>query len=161
MSRHGFTDDGDYDEGAELAFGRWRAQVSSALRGKRGQQFLRDLVAGLDALPEKRLITNSLETAGGEVCALGAVRRFRNIELPKVGPEIEDDDWEDSDWATLGNAFDIAEQLAREVMYENDEVYVANPEERWRKMRAWAVKRIVLREDELCAATSAEAVDCD
>ena len=34
MGRHGYTDDCDDDP---LALGRWRAQVASSIRGKRGQ----------------------------------------------------------------------------------------------------------------------------
>lgn len=32
---------------------RWRGQVVSAIRGKRGQAFLRELVDALEAMPEK------------------------------------------------------------------------------------------------------------
>lgn len=55
MSRSGYTDDDD----DPLATGRWRAQVRSAIRGKRGQAFLRELIAALDAMPEKALITEN------------------------------------------------------------------------------------------------------
>lgn len=68
MSRSGYCDDYDCDP---LPLGRWRGQVASAIRGKRGQAFLRELVAALDAMPEKRLIANDLEQAGN-VCAIAA-----------------------------------------------------------------------------------------
>lgn len=48
MSRSGYSNDGE-----NIAM--WRGQVASAIRGKRGQAFLRELVEALDAMPEKRL----------------------------------------------------------------------------------------------------------
>lgn len=71
MSRAGYSDDLD-----PLDLGRWRAQVLSALRGKRGQAFLRDLIAALDAMPEKRLVSGDLQDETGCVCALGALGRL-------------------------------------------------------------------------------------
>jgi hypothetical protein len=67
MSRSGYSDDFDFDN---LALGRWRAQVASAIRGARGQAFLCELVVALDALPEKKLIAHDLES-NGNVCAIG------------------------------------------------------------------------------------------
>lgn len=73
MSRSGYTDDGD-----NVAM--WRGQVASATRGKRGQRFFRDLVAALDAMPEKRLIRDALE-ADGEVCAIELNTLRRDVEI--------------------------------------------------------------------------------
>lgn len=123
MSRSGYSCDID---GLEL--GRWRAQVASAGRGKRGQAFFRDLVAALDAMPEKRLTKNYLEV-DGEVCALGALGRARGIDIS---------DLDSLDYERLGETFGIAHQLAQEVMFENDEPWDTTPEERWRRMRGWA-----------------------
>ena len=41
-------------------------------------------------------------------------------------------------------AFDIAECLAQEIVYKNDEdgYYGETPEQRWIRMRAWVVKQI-------------------
>lgn len=52
MSRSGYADWCD-DNWAMI---RWRGAVASAVRGKRGQAFLRELATTLDAMPEKRLI---------------------------------------------------------------------------------------------------------
>lgn len=109
MSRSGYSDDYDDDP---LATGRWRAQVASSIRGKRGQKFLRDLIEALDALPEKELIANELVDQSGCVCALGALGKRRGVDLETVDTE---------DYDTLGGIFDIAHQLAQEVMWENDE----------------------------------------
>ena len=62
MSRCGYSE--DFDDPLEL--GRWRGQVESALRGKRGQRFLRELIAALDALPQKRLVENALAESVGD-----------------------------------------------------------------------------------------------
>ncbi len=63
MSRSGYSDDLD-----SWALIRWRGQVASAIRGRRGQAVLRDLLAALDAMPEKALVASELETPQGEVC---------------------------------------------------------------------------------------------
>lgn len=129
MSRAGYSD--DFDDQWQLIM--WRGQVASAIRGKRGQAFLRELLEALDAMPEKRLIANELRQ-GGEVCALGSVGVRRGIELETLDPE---------DYDSLANVFGIAHQLVREIEYENDEAsYRCSPESRWRSMRAWVVQQL-------------------
>lgn len=56
MSRSGYTDDGWDDESAQWAAIRYAGALKSAVRGKKGQAFLRELLAALDAMPVKRLI---------------------------------------------------------------------------------------------------------
>lgn len=133
MSRSGYCDDGD--------FAMWRGQVANAIRGKRGQQFLRDLIAGLDALPEKVLIANRLqEPDTGCVCALGAVGLKRGVALAPLEPAAEA-----SDGDTLGGAFNVARQLALEVEYINDEAGPyrgETPRARWERVRAWAIANL-------------------
>ncbi len=131
MSRHEYTDDCDDDP---LAFGRWRAQVASAIRGRRGQKLLRDLRDALDAMPEKKLIAEELVTVDGQVCALGAVGRARGVCMTGIDPE---------DSGKVAGLFDIAEPLAREIAYENDEYYPRQtPEQRWEYMRAWVESKL-------------------
>jgi len=114
---------------------RWRGAVESALRGRRGQALLRDLITALDAMPEKRLIQGELQ-AGSEVCALGAIGRMRGIDMAKMDPE---------DYERVAPLFGIAEALAREVMYENDEGdYLETPERRWERMRKWALDNLAI-----------------
>ncbi len=134
MSRSGYYEDLD-----TLELGRWRGQVAAASRGKRGQKFFRELVAALDALPEKKLVKNDLEKDGA-VCALGAIARLRGIDPSK----LDTHDWED-----LGLTFDIAHQLAQETMYENDDRHAKTDEARWQHVRAWAAKQIVPTEVEM------------
>ena len=125
MSRSGY-----YEGECAWQWIMWRGRVASAVRGKRGQKLLRDMREALDAMIEKRLSANELETASGEVCALGAVGRLRGLPIDLIDNE---------DWADLSERFDVAECLAREVMYENDEGSVGyeTPEERWQRMSRW------------------------
>ena len=62
MSRSGYSEDCD-----GWALVRWRGAVKSAIRGQRGQAFLRELLAALDAIPDKRLIAEELVDAQGAV----------------------------------------------------------------------------------------------
>jgi hypothetical protein len=127
MSRSGYSDDID---GWELI--RWRGAVKSAIRGKRGQEFLRTLLQALDALPVKRLIDKELE-ADGEVCALGSVGRLRNIDMSTLDPE---------DYDGLAQTFNIAPCLVREIEYMNDEYLYyrqASPEKRYEAVRSWVI----------------------
>jgi hypothetical protein len=131
MSRSGYTDE---CYGRELAM--WRGQVASAIRGKRGQAFLREMVAALDAMPEKRLIAGTLRK-GGEVCAIGAVGVARGVEnLETIDPE---------DYLRIARVFGIAHQLVQEIEYENDDDWYENevsPERRWSRMRRWAASQL-------------------
>lgn len=131
MSRSGYSDGCD---GWELI--KWRGMVASAIRGKRGQKLLRDLLEALDAMPVKRLIANELETAEGEVCALGAVGKARGLDMSELDPEEPED---------VAAEFDIATCLAKEIVYENDEAGPwrgETPEQRWTRVRAWVASKI-------------------
>lgn len=134
--RSGYSHDLD-----DLQIGRWRGQVASAIRGKRGQAFLRDLIEALDAMPEKRLIPDDL-IKDGEVCALGCVGLKRGIDMTVLDPEEHD---------KLAAVFNIPHQLIAEIENLNDEgggCYDENhkwgqsPEKRWMDVRAWAVKNL-------------------
>lgn len=133
MSRSGYSDDCEY-------LGLYRGTIRKATFGKRGQAFFRDLVCALDAMPVRRLIDGDLQTEEGEVCALGALAKAK-------GAALEPDDTYDYD--KLGKTFNIAHQLACEVMYENDEGgpwrphhQKETPEERWQRIRKWAAEQI-------------------
>ncbi len=130
MSRSGYTD--DFDEEWRLWF--YRSAVESAIKGRRGQQFLRDLIIALDALPVKRLIEGELEE-GGEVCALGSVGKMRGLSMEGIDTSDRDE---------LSRLFGIAPSMAAEVMYENDEGAFRSetPEHRWVRVRQWAVENV-------------------
>ncbi|HDR9756466.1 TPA: hypothetical protein ACK3Q6_001657 [Burkholderia cepacia] len=138
MSRSGYSDD---CENIEL----WRGAVTRAIRGKRGQALLRDLAAALDAMPEKRLITNELQAADGDFCTLGVLGHVRGLDLKSIDPE---------DREAVAAAFKIAPALAAEVVFENDErgyhwdhalgkSVIETPEERWTRMRQWVAANLL------------------
>jgi hypothetical protein len=111
MSRSGYTD--DYDDQWGLI--RWRGAVNSAIKGQRGQALLRDLLAALDAMPDKRLYQGNFATAEGEYCALGTLGVARGIRMDDLGDE------DDCDTAQVAERFGIAKAMAAEIMYENDD----------------------------------------
>lgn len=125
MSRSMYSDDGHDDMWGHIC---WRGAVESARRGKRGQQFLREMLAALDAMPEKKLITGELEL-NGQVCAIGSVGLARGIDMSKIYPE---------DYDAVARTFGIAPALVREIEYMNDdEWYSDTPEQRFVRMRKW------------------------
>lgn len=129
MSRSGYSDDLD-----SWALIKWRGQVASAIRGARGQKLLSEMLIALDAMPEKSLTTSELETTDGEVCALGALGKMRGLKMDDIDPEDPDQ---------VASVFDIAPQLAREIVNENDEYYRnETPEQRWERMRVWVASKI-------------------
>jgi hypothetical protein len=114
---------------------RWRGAVASAIRGKRGQAFLREMLEALDAIPSQTLIAHDLENLGG-VCAIGAVGRRRGVDQSQIDPE---------DCDTIVKVFGIPLALAAEIMFENDyDGYwrEASPKARWSRMRAWVESNI-------------------
>jgi len=167
VSRSGYSEDV-----SDLEAGRWRAAVNRALKGRRGQEFLRALREALDAMPDKKLYPGSFATADGEYCTLGVLGAQRGIRMDDLG----DESWCDTE--LVGDRFGIATSLAAEVMYLNDEyladthkwveveicgpmppyslvrghqqhkrfVSVPNPnhpEERWKKVREWVEENIM------------------
>lgn len=157
MSRSGYTD--DYDD--HLALGRWRGAVRSAIFGKRGQALLRELAAALDAMPEKSLAADSLVTADGQFCTLGAIGAARGMDMAKIDPE---------DTYQVAEAFGIANAMACEIVYQNDEQgfryeeqpwvqrnwydYAPTrrvdetPAERWIRMRKWVADHLITPEQQ-------------
>lgn len=130
MSRSGYSDDCD-DQWALI---RWRGAVNSAIRGKRGQSFLREMLTSMDALPEPKLVAMELEE-GGQVCAIGSVGRARKIDMSKIDPE---------DYSRVARAFGISEALAQEIVWMNDESgpWQETPENRFLRMRRWIERNL-------------------
>jgi hypothetical protein len=129
MSRAGYSDDLD-----QWQLIKWRGQVTSAIRGQRGQKLLTEMLEALDAMEDKALIAGDLVTPEGDVCALGALGVKRGIDMTEMDPEEPEQ---------VATAFDIAEQLAREIVYMNDEGwYGETPQQRWERMRAWVAAQI-------------------
>lgn len=142
--RSGYSDDC-----TEWSLICWRGAVASAIRGRRGQAFLRELLDALDAMPEKRLVANSFATSDGEYCTLGVIGAARGAGLPQFDPEYAED-YDPSDLRhEAAQKLGIAEALADEIMFENDEGDPAywspnpeTPEQRWVRMRNWVVSKI-------------------
>lgn len=97
----------------------------------------------MDAMPVKRLVDGVLE-ADGEFCTLGVIAHSRGVkaEHPDCVEEAQ-------------RLLDIADAMAREIVYENDEAgYYTNcnpqtgryepetPEQRWVRMRDWVSSKI-------------------
>ncbi len=128
MSRSGYSDD---CENIEL----YRASVERALRGKRGQAFLRELAEVMDAMPEKTLIAGELVSEKGECCAIGVVCKARQLDVGHV-------DYEDPE--SVARAIGVACSMAAEIEYMNDECgpLYELPNERWKRMRKWVADNL-------------------
>jgi len=160
MSRHGYSEEGDFDD---YTINLYRGAVESARRGKRGQKFFRELLAALDAMPVKELHAEVFDDPDGKVCALGALARVKGIDTTKFDPD------DDEAAEVLATNFDVSDKLTRETIYENDEggpharpiypegsrdewgnhyyrtpiAYVTEtPDQRWQRMRNWVARQI-------------------
>ncbi len=133
MSRSGYCEDDD-----DNTHGLWRGAVASAIRGKRGQAFLREMAAALDAMPVKELIDGDVVRDEGHVCAIGAVALARKMDVTKL--DIEDGD-------SVGKAFGVSPSLAREIAFNNDDDFEQHgdrtPAERWTRMRSWVDRQLI------------------
>ena len=132
MSRSGYSDDICEYQWQHIMY---RGAVASAFRGKRGQDFLKEMLVALDALPEKKLVAEELETVDGAVCAIGAVGKARGIDQKAIDPE---------DAVRVAGTFGVAESMAREIVYVNDDWGPSKetPEARFIRMRAWIVQHL-------------------
>ena len=131
MSRSGYTE--ECDDEYPNAINLYRGAVDRAFKGKRGQAFLADLAAALDAMPDKRLSASVWVEPTGEACALGAVARARGLE--RQFSAFDPDDSSAAEEAAY--LLDIAPAMARELVWHNDESARVNetPEARWTRMR--------------------------
>ena len=128
MSRSGYS---DMDNNWDLIC--WRGAVASAIRGKRGQAFFKEMLSALDKIETRSLIADDLINEG-EVCAIGAVGASRGVDMSKIDPE---------DHYAVAEAFGIPHALACEIMWMNDDyAYKETPETRFSRMRAWVQAQI-------------------
>lgn len=144
MSRSGYSDDLDH-----WALIRWRGAVASAIRGKRGQAILKELEAALLALPEKKLCKDDFADPESEtVCALGAVVLKRKVDQGKdtvsAIKEIAKEFPEGCEAQEVTGDFNIAEALAKEITYINDEwgPWGCTPEQRYQEVLRWVRENI-------------------
>ena len=138
MSRSGYSDDLD-----QWDLIRWRGAVASAVRGKRGQAFLKEMESALLALPKKRLISSSF-ASGGEVCAIGSVVLSRKLAggvdrqtaLKEIEAEWPEEIEECGEVAS--SKLNLAGALANEIMWINDDDYSeTTPEKRYEAVLVW------------------------
>ena len=131
MSRSGYSDYLD-----SWALIRWRGAVASAFKGKKGQAALKEILAALDAMPQKRLVTGEFEHEG-EFCTLGALGHRRGVDMS----QFNDDGYADQE--AVADALSLPRACVCEVMFKNDEVYCpGGPVERWQRMRNWVASQI-------------------
>jgi hypothetical protein len=108
---------------------RWRGAVNSAIKGRRGQKLLNELLESLDAMPEKILIADEFEK-DGNYCALGILGKKRALDLSSIDPENTEQ---------VAEFFGIAEALVSEIFYINDDHgnYNETNKQRWFRVRNW------------------------
>lgn len=144
MSRSGYVDGCDvvWDKHQMWKYIRWRGAVSSAIKGKRGQAFLRELLKALDEMPVKELITEKLECSG-KFCALGAVGNSRGLDMSRIDV---------GDQRAVAKKLDVAHSLACEIMHENDDPWDGPLDEtgsqRWKRVRQWVAEQITAGESD-------------
>lgn len=132
MSRSGYSDDCDNIQ-------LWRNAVDRAISGKRGQAFLKEMLAALNALPDHRLIRGDLRDSDGGVCAIGAVGASRGVDMSRINQ---------TDPRAVARAFGISMALAAEIEFMNDEADYywdageETPEARFQRMRRWVESKI-------------------
>lgn len=118
--------------------GRYRQAVRRAIEGSRGQAFLRELAAAMDAMEDKVLIADELIDADGDCCAIGVVCKARELDVSNIDPD-------DSD--AVAELVGIAPSMAAEIAFENDDDFACHPGEtnklRWNRMREWVGHHIL------------------
>lgn len=146
MARFYSEEDEDFPGQAEL----WQANCERSLKGKKGQASLRDLEAALLALPSPRLIAGELQNKAGEVCAIGALAKFKGHECPIVAygldefgdTEIDPIDVE-SATIDLAKTLGVPRMVAIAVAAENDAAWVKlDSEQRYQRVLAWVRQEI-------------------
>ena len=132
MSRSGYSDDCDN----QWSLICYRGAVNSAIKGARGQAFLKELIATLDAMPVKELVADELDDGQGNVCAIGSVGKARGVDMTNLDPENS---------AQVAKTFNISDTLAREIVFINDDDFAyrdETPAQRWERVRKWAFEHL-------------------
>lgn len=152
MSRSGYSDDFGCDDQWSLIM--YRGAVNAAIRGKRGQDFLRRLAALLDAMPVKRLAGYDWAREDGVSCALGVALEAEKPELHEASKSWDPED--DNNAHLAASALNVAPSLAREIIWLNDEGLghfmhrpwgfigpIDRDAERWLAVRRWVAENIL------------------
>lgn len=132
MSRSNYSEDTDDN----WQWIKWRGTVQSALRGRRGQAFLYEMLHAMHALPEHKLIANDLQSDCG-VCAIASIGKARGVDMSDLDPE---------DYYGIATKFGVSAALVREIEFVNDEEGPHNeaPEARFVRVRRWIESQILL-----------------
>lgn len=98
-----------------------------SIRSKRGQAFLKKLLAALRGLKSKALIYGEYN-AGDDVCALGCVAKSSDVDF---------------DQSEIERAFGISSTLHNLIFEENDRDKYETPEARYKRMVRWTRAQIL------------------
>lgn len=129
--RISYSEEEDYPGQFEL----WKANCERSIRGAAGQAELKQLRDALLALPEKRLISDSLDNEDGEVCAIAAYGKHKGLNLEEFHPESDSDE--------VGIAAGMPRLVAWKVVEMNDiEFSHLTPEQRYTRMLAWVESKL-------------------
>ena len=90
-----------------------------------------EIIVGGDVLTDRLGVPMPM----GSVCLLGAVGQARGMDMTDLDPE---------DMDSVAPAFGVADAMAREIVYWNDEGGNRDetPEQRWTRMRRWIEAQI-------------------
>ena len=133
MNRSGYD---EYCDDTWLVI-RWRGAVNSALKGKRGQAALKDLISALDAMTVKELHPGVFAIEPGHYCALGILGTHRGKDMTVFNPGEDDD----VDFDRVCETLNVSNAFVREVMYINDQNQLS-PAMRWQMVRDWAMRYV-------------------
>ena len=127
-----------YSDCTEIEYTLWRNAINAAIRGKRGQAFLREMLRAFDNLPKKELIVGDMINEYGGVCALGAVFQKRGIDTQYIDIEMPEE---------VAKSLGIAKALVAEITFLNDDCATYqwdadSPEQRFIRMRKWVKSQI-------------------
>ena len=140
MSRSWYTYDAPENDKEQQAQARHRAAVSRAIKGKRGQAFLKEMLLAMDAMPVKRLEDYILSDDTG-CCAMGAVAESRGLNVSNIDPE---------DRFAVAAILGIAASMVQELAYYNDEAeasFFESAEQKFVRMRRLAIHLISTPEE--------------
>jgi hypothetical protein len=128
----------NYSDEEEFAgqFALWQANCERSLRGKSGQEELRELRSALMELRVKRLIKGSLEDEDGGICAIAAYGKRKGLDLSEFDLDYGSDE--------VGIAGGMPKLVAWKVVEVNDvELDHVSPELRYERMLAWIDSKLM------------------
>ena len=129
--RINYSDEEDFPGQFDL----WQSNCDRSLRGRQGQEELKQLRAALLALSDKRLIHGSLVDEEGCVCAIGAYAKQKGLDLSSFDSYSYTDE--------VGIEGGMPPLVAWKVVEMNDlEFDDVTPEQRYEKMLAWVESKI-------------------